>query len=154
MSGFDRTRIGLRPGERGDREYLWWLHRETMRDYVDKTWGWDEAWQRVKFDENFDPLSLRIIEKDGEPIGYISVRRSCEEIFLAGIEIAPEQQNQGVATQLIKVLLGESDLSRLPVKLQVLKVNPARRLYERLGFQCTGETPTHYMMQREPARDD
>src|SRR5678816_4232114 len=154
MPEFDRMRIGLRPGALADREYLWWLHRETMRGYVDKTWGWDEAFQRGRFDENFDPLPLLIIQKDSEPIGYISVRRPGDEIFLAAIEIAPAQQNQGIASQLIQELLDEADRSHLPVKLQVLKVNPARRLYERLGFQCTGETPTHYVMRREPARAD
>ena len=152
MSGLGRLRIHLRPGEHNDREYLWWLHRETMRDYVDQTWGWNEAWQRDNFDRNFDPLSLRIIEKDGDPIGYISVRRSSDGILLAAIEIAPQQQNQGIASQLINELLDEADRSRLPVKLSVLKINPARRLYERLGFQCTGETSTHYLMTRDPAR--
>ena len=151
MSEFDRARISLRPGAAEDREYLWWLHRETMREYVDKTWGWDEAWQRVKFDENFDPLSLLIIERDGAPIGQISVQRPGDQVFLAAIEIAPEHQNQGIASQLINELLSESDQLHLPVKLRVLKVNPARRLYERLRFVCAGETPTHYLMRREPA---
>ena len=31
--------------------------------------------------------------------------------------------------------------------LQVIKVNPARRLYERLGFRAIGETETNYQMQ-------
>jgi hypothetical protein len=44
--------------------------------------------------------------------------------------------------------LHESDQTQLPVKLRVLKVNPARRLYERLGFIHKGETPTHYLMER------
>jgi ribosomal protein S18 acetylase RimI-like enzyme len=123
-----------------------------MQEYVEKTWGWDEGFQRGMFEEDFDPSSLMIIEKDREPIGCISVQRPGNEILLSAIEIAPSQQNQGVASQLIQELLDESDQSHLPVKLQVLKVNPARRLYERLGFQCTGETPTHYVMRREPAR--
>jgi ribosomal protein S18 acetylase RimI-like enzyme len=121
-----------------------------MRDYVDETWGWDEAWQRRRFDENFDPLPLQIIEKDGVPIGYIAVRRPSDEIFLAAIEIAPQHQKQGIGSQLVRELLDEADRSRRPVKLFVLKVNPARRLYERLGFQCTDETPTHFVMKREP----
>jgi ribosomal protein S18 acetylase RimI-like enzyme len=154
MSELNRMQIGLRPGAMEDREYLWRLRCETMREYVEKTWGWDEAWQRRRFDESFDPPSLLIIEKDGEPIGYISVRRTGDEIFLAVIEIAPEHQNQGIASQLIKDLLAESDRSRLPVTLRVLKVNPARRLYERLGFVHAGETPTHYLMRREPAAVD
>ena len=86
------------------------------------------------------------------PIGHLSVRRTDDEIFLAAIAIAPEQQNQGIASQLLQDLLSESDRSHLPVTLQVLKVNPARRLYERLGFAHTGETSTHYLMRRDPAR--
>src|ERR1700733_7560936 len=118
MPEFLRRRIGLRPATLEDREYLWWLHRETMRDYIDKTWGWNEAFQRGLFDENFDPLPLRIIEKESEPIGCISVRRSGDEIFLAAIEIAPARQNLGVASQLIQELLDEADRSHRPVTLQ------------------------------------
>jgi ribosomal protein S18 acetylase RimI-like enzyme len=150
MSESDRMQIGLRPGSAEDREFLWRLHCETMREYVEKTWGWDEAWQRGEFEQNFDPGSLLIVEKEGERIGYMSVRRTGGEIFLAAIEIAPEQQNQGIASRLIGELLSEADQSGVPVRLQVLKINPARRLYERLGFLQTGETPTHYLMTREP----
>lgn len=38
----------------------------------------------------------------------------------------------------------------LPTRLQVLKVNPARSLYERLGFELVEETQTHYVMQFQP----
>ena len=144
-------RIGLRSVTPEDREYLWWLHRETMRDYVDQTWGWDDAWQRSKFDENFDPGPLQMIEANGESVGYIQVRRPGNEIFLVAIEIAPAHQSRGIATQFIRDLLEESDQTRLSVRLFVLKVNPARRLYERLGFRCTSETATHFEMKREPS---
>src|SRR5207248_4890163 len=36
------------------------------------------------------------------------------------------------------------------VGLQVLKVNPARSLYKRLGFLTTGQTATHYLMRATP----
>ncbi len=42
----------------------------------------------------------------------------------------------------------DADLRRLPVRLQVIKGNPARNLYERLGFTVTGETDTHLLMLR------
>jgi ribosomal protein S18 acetylase RimI-like enzyme len=39
----------------------------------------------------------------------------------------------------------------IPIALQVLRSNhPAKRLYERLGFEVTGETETHYLMQARP----
>jgi ribosomal protein S18 acetylase RimI-like enzyme len=121
-----------------------------MRDYVHKTWGWDDKWQRERFDKNFDPAHLQVVEYEVRPIGYTSVRRPGHEIFLAAIEIAPEFQNKGVGTYLIGKLLDDADELNLPVRLLVLKVNPARSLYERLGFDCTGETPTHYVMNRSP----
>jgi ribosomal protein S18 acetylase RimI-like enzyme len=40
----------------------------------------------------------------------------------------------------------------LPAALQVLKTNPAKQLYERLGFQVTGETASHYLMRTTPSR--
>jgi ribosomal protein S18 acetylase RimI-like enzyme len=125
-----------------------------MRDYVHGTWGWDDNWQRERFDKNFDPARLQVVEYEGQPIGSISVKRPGNEIFLAAIEIAPEFQNKGVGTYLVGKLLDDADQLNLPVRLLVLKVNPARRLYERLGFDCTGETPTHYVMKRDPEIPD
>ena len=135
--------ILTRPAVPHDQEFLWRLHRETMRDYVDETWGWNEEWQRARFDENFDPEKLEIVENETGPIGCISVKRLADEILLAAIEIAPERQNRGVGTRIIRELLDECDHKQLPARLFVLKANPARRLYTRLGFQCIEETSTH-----------
>ena len=149
MPALDLALLRLRPATAGDREFLWRLHREAMRDYMDRTWGWDDAWQRARFDENFDTAPLRMVEYGAHTIGYMSVQRSGDEIFLAAIEIAPKFQNQGIGTRLIGNVLDEADRLRLAVRLRVLKVNPARGLYERLGFQCASETSTHFVMMRQ-----
>ena len=150
MPNSDPFKITLRPADVGDREFLWWLHQATMREYVDKTWGWDDNWQRERFDAGFRPTALQIIECGQKTIGYISVERRPDEIFLVSIEIAPEFQSRGIATHLISRLFAEADEAGLPIRLFVLKVNPARRLYERLGFQCVEETTTHYVMKHSP----
>jgi ribosomal protein S18 acetylase RimI-like enzyme len=121
-----------------------------MRDYVDQTWGWNDIQQRQMFDERFNPNALEIIELDHRPIGYIAVERKPEEIFLAAIEIAPEFQNRGVGTKLILDLLRKAEDLRRPLRLSVLKVNRAQNLYRRLGFECSEETKTHYIMRRLP----
>lgn len=140
--------VSLRPATRGDYDFLWWLHCATMKPYVEKTWGWDEQWQAQYFRDRFDPAAREIVEDDGVPIGCISVERREGSIFLAVIKIAPDHQNRGIGTELIRDLLNEADGRGVPVELQVLKVNPARRLYERLGFAVIGETETHYLMRR------
>ena len=139
--------ISLRPATQEDHDFLWWLHCATMRPYVEKTWGWDEQWQAQHFRDRFDPATGEIIEGDGVPIGCISVERQKDRVFLSVIKIAPEYQSRGIGTKLVRALLNEADSRGVPVELQVLKVNPARRLYERLGFAVVGETETHYLMR-------
>ena len=142
--------VSLRPATEDDYDFLWWLHGATMRDYVAAIWGWDEALQVQYFQERFDPARMQIVECAEETIGYISVERRGESIFLGAIEIAPEYQGQGIGTGLIRDLQSEAERQGLPLKLQVLQGNPARRLYERLGFAVTGETETHIMMSWLP----
>jgi ribosomal protein S18 acetylase RimI-like enzyme len=142
--------VSLRPATESDYDFLWWLHGATMRTYVAAIWGWDEAAQRQFFQDRFDPARLEIIESAGEAIGHISVERQREFIFLSAIEVAPEAQSRGIGTRLIRDLQGEAERQCIPLRLQVLQGNPARRLYERLEFAATGETETHIMMIWQP----
>ena len=66
---------------------------------------------------------------------------------MAIIEISPDYQRRGIGTILMHDLLRKAAARGISVTLQVLKVNPARVLYERLGFELTGETGTHYLMR-------
>ena len=143
--------ILLRAASKSDLEFLYRLHQAAMHAYVVKTWGeWDEAWQHKYFAEHFDPDHCEIIVADFKDIGVISVIRAETEIFLKYVELFPEYQRQGIGTKLLQSLCAEAKRKALPLTLQVLKVNPARGLYERLGFLITGETGTHYRMVRKP----
>jgi ribosomal protein S18 acetylase RimI-like enzyme len=148
--GWDRMNVSLRPATENDYDFLWWLHGATMRTYVAAIWGWDEAVQRSYFQDRFDPARLEIIEIAGEARGYISVERHREFIFLGAIEVSPEVQSQGIGTRLIRDLQDEAERQGIPLRLQVLQGNPARHLYERLGFAATEETETHIMMNWLP----
>jgi ribosomal protein S18 acetylase RimI-like enzyme len=141
------TEVSLRPVTQDDCAFLWWLHQATRRPYVDRTWGWDEAWQSQYFQEHFEPTVREIVEADGVAVGSIAVERRKGLIFLVAIEIAPNYQNRGIGTSLIRALLKEAESQGVPVELSVLKVNPARRLYAQLGSAVIRETDMHYIMR-------
>jgi ribosomal protein S18 acetylase RimI-like enzyme len=128
-----------------DFEYLYTLHAQTMRTYIEQTWGkWDEAWQRDYFTRNFNPENRQIILWNGEAVGVLECVPSAEGgIFLSNIQISPQHQGQGIGRQVIEGVLAQGK----PVRLQVFKVNPARHLYERLGFVIVGESDSHYQMR-------
>ena len=138
-------RIDFRQITNNDLEFLWKLHNLALKDYVAQTWDWDEDWQRLDFTEKFNPADGKIIVVVGVDAGFWRTIERETEMLLVSIRILPEFQNRGIGTKIIKNLLNES---KNPVRLQVLKVNPARRLYERLGFKIFDETETHFKMIR------
>lgn len=127
-----------------DFEFLWDLHNTALKNYVSETWGWNEEWQKENFTKNFNSADGEIIVFENKDIGYFWVIEKERETRLASIRLSPESQNKGIGTQIIRNLIAGSSK---PVSLRVLKVNPARKLYERLGFVIKEETKTHYLME-------
>ena len=139
-------RYALRPATAGDYDFIYKVKTTTLREYIAQTWGWNEADQQARFGALFDPAQWQVVQLDGRDIGVLCLEREEGGLFLANIEILPPFQNRGIGTRIIEDILASARRDCLPVRLQVLKVNPARRLYERLGFVVTGETDTHYLM--------
>lgn len=106
-----------------DFEFLWNLHKATMKSYVDETWGWDEKFQREYFSNRFEPANIELII-------YKSAR---------------------IGAAILKRLINASGNRQVSLKLQVLKVNPAKRLYKRFGFKTVDKTETHIIMERSVA---
>ena len=139
--------ISFRPIGDDDFDLLWRVHVAGFREHVEKTWGWDDEVQLGFLRESHRSRAGKIVLIDGIEAGVWHVVEYDDEILLSSIRLLPEFQNRGLGTKLITDLL---DSTPKPVRLQVLKVNPARVLYERLGFEIFEETDTHYKMIRRP----
>jgi ribosomal protein S18 acetylase RimI-like enzyme len=107
----------------------------------------DESWQYQRFHESFVPAAHQIIEESGRPVGCLALEEHPDHVFLARIFLLPEAQGHGIGTRLTRRVCQSAHQRGLPVVLEVLKVNPARRLYERLGFRVVSETDTHFRME-------
>ena len=141
-----------RPATAADRDWLWETKSRCLRRYVEQTYGpWDEDIQRARFDASFEPDEFQVISVGGHDAGFTALRHEPQEVQLFNIMIAPEFQNRGLGASVLRDVLAGARARRVPVRLQVMKVNPARRLYERLGFVVTEETPTHFRMVWKPA---
>jgi ribosomal protein S18 acetylase RimI-like enzyme len=139
--------IELRSANPDDFNFLYQLKKKVLKEYISKTWGWDEKWQKEYFIQNFKPDEIQIITISGKKIGCISILEEDLCFSLSLIELLPENQNKGIGTQLIKELILKANKCKKCVKLQVLKVNyNAQRLYKRLGFSIKEESETHLQM--------
>ncbi|NOX60685.1 MAG: GNAT family N-acetyltransferase [Chloroflexi bacterium] len=144
----------LRPATEADYEFLYRLHAAAIRPSVEAMWGWDETFQREYFRTRWDPAGRRIIVVDDEDVGALILDRREGSLYLALIEIHPNHQNRGVGAAVIRDVLALGRALGLPVKLHVLKTNPAaRRLYQRLGFRVIDSLEDRYVMIANVDRD-
>ena len=138
----------LRQATDEDYDFLYRLHIAAMRHLVAQVWGWEDARQEQFFADHFDPAPCRIVVVGGEDVGGVVVEWGAADAFVANIEILPDYQGCGLGATIMRGVIAEADARTLPVRLRVLKINPARRLYARLGFVVTGETATHCLMTK------
>jgi ribosomal protein S18 acetylase RimI-like enzyme len=139
--------IELRPESEDDREFLARLYRDTRAEEMAQ-WGWPpeqqalflnmqfEA-QRRGFRQSFPNAAGRIVRVGDADAGRMLVAEETLEMHLVDIALLTEYRNRGVGTELLTGLQRECERRRLPLRLQVFAVNPARQLYRRLGFNET-----------------
>ncbi len=105
----------------------------------------DEQEMLARVRSHFD--SGQIIELAGEAIGLLKVVRETGTWTVVQVQMLPAWQNQGVGTRLIAETIADASKVGAEVVLSVLKVNKARRLYERLGFSVISESDSAYTMR-------
>lgn len=107
--------------------------------------------QRRQYDAAYPLAENNVILRDGFLIGRMLVDRRGRDFTLVDIALLPEYRNAGIGTSLIRTLLVEAADASKPVRLHVLKSNPALGLYERLGFSPVADDSMYVEMVCEPA---
>ena len=147
----------LRAATAADHDFVRQLLLTTSKGYVEQTWGWNDQIQQLveqDFERWFNPpASGRIVQVDDRDIGYIKVAKHEDGVLLDMVLLDPTYQNRGLGTALIASVVEEAHARGQAVVLQVLKVNPSKRLYERLGFVVSGELAHHYLMHAYPPQE-
>jgi GNAT superfamily N-acetyltransferase len=133
------TRYETRPAKREDEMFLYACYKQTMLEYVEQTWGWNEEFQRASFIEHLPWQRFQIITIGSIAVGGACISESDSCIDLEMIIIDRRFQRMGIGSDFLTDLLRRARKTQRPVALRVLKVNPARWLYQRLGFVVVGE---------------
>ena len=113
-----------------------------MREYPEQTWGKLIPEPR----NNFRPEIHEIIQCDGDGIGCIALIDQPDALMLEKLYILPSHQNRGIGTFLLRRLIERADAGAQAILLRVLRVNPARQLYERNGFRIDRSSEERYFM--------
>lgn len=152
--------ITLRPAGPSDRDFLLHVYASTREEElrpVDWSAEQKSAFVRMQFEaqdtdyrRNYAAASFDVIEVESEPAGRLYADRRCDEIRIVDITLLPEHRGRGIGTALIRGLLQEAAESGKRLSIHVEKHNPARRLYERLGFREVAEHGVYLLMEAMP----
>lgn len=127
-----------------DEEFLFRLYASTREQEL-LAWGWDETmrqeflkmqWraQQMSYSAHYPHADHRLIFSGEQRAGRIIIFQNGLEMILVDISLLPDFHNQGIGTKMLTALQEEAARTSLPLRLHVLKTNPAARLYERIGF--------------------
>lgn len=142
-------KLERRPAMPGDIPWLLQLRRTTMDPHLAATGASTaEAHHRERLMDRFE--CAQVLLEGGRPVGLLKLCRDGGEWHLVQIQLVPELQGQGIGGALLREVIDEARAANAALKLTVLKANPARMLYERLGFVTEGESEFQYAMRLSP----
>jgi ribosomal protein S18 acetylase RimI-like enzyme len=140
----------LRPLRDDEREWAYALHRAALGEYVEATWGWDDALQRRLFDAALDRTPRDVVEVSGERVGVVAVEERPRELYLGMLELLPAWQGRGIGTLILARLRERAAASDRALCLDVLPVNVrAVAFYERCGLRVVASERTRLAMRVE-----
>jgi ribosomal protein S18 acetylase RimI-like enzyme len=110
---------------------------EIRRPFLDQQF----RFQTTHYTRVYPEADRLLITVDGTPIGRIILSREAEAWCLVDIALVPARRGQGFGTLLMQSIQAAARRARTRcVRLTVDMHNPARRLYERLGFRVEEES--------------
>ena len=104
---------------------------------------------RTYYAQAFPETEYRILDLAGQLVGYEALRVT-HELHLIDIALVPEYRNFGIGTYRMRLLQALATTTNKSVLLSVEVFNPAKRLYERLGFTVIEEEGIYQRMLWRP----
>lgn len=132
-------RIILQAASPADVPFLLKLRKLTMTAHLQRValpTDVEAHYQRIW--SNF--ADARIICEGTESVGLLKLSRVIDGWYVHQIQVLPAHQGKGIGKAVLGAVLDEAAREGVSVSLSVLHGNPARRLYERLGFGLVAET--------------
>jgi GNAT superfamily N-acetyltransferase len=143
------NQIALRPARAEDINFCEELYFAGMERII-RELKLDMAAQAASFHKQWELSQVRIIVFDGTDIGWLQTAKREDSLFITQLFVDGPFQRRGIGTEVVHRVIREAAHARLAVTLDVVKINPALTLYERLGFRVTGGEERKFYMRRDP----
>lgn len=141
--------IALRPALARDFEYCKRVYFTGMNRIIEEL-NLDRGAHAAGFQKDWVQAEVQIIALNGSDVGWLQSTTADDEVFLKQFYVDVPFQQRGIGTQVMNRIIADATRANKAVCLAVVKINPALRLYERLGFYVAHEGDRKFYMKRDP----
>jgi ribosomal protein S18 acetylase RimI-like enzyme len=155
-----REAIRYRPCTSADAPFLRHLYGTTRDDEMrmipwsgeQKSMFLDQQFnaQKQHYEKFYPHCEFLVIELDGKCIGRLYIDRGEGDIEIIDIALLPELRGRGIGRMLLEEILAEGKSTERKVTIYVEHFNPARSLYDRLGFRHVDTNGVYHLMEWGP----
>jgi GNAT superfamily N-acetyltransferase len=122
-----------------------------MGPYLSQAFAdWSEAADRAHHQQWMQDGRAQAIVVEDRLAGSFELVRHEDALWLRRLELDPRLHGSGLGTQILRDVQQEARRQGLRVVLDVFTHNPARRLYDRLGFAEAGREGPSIKMEWRP----
>jgi GNAT superfamily N-acetyltransferase len=154
----ERLGIACRPATDADLPVLAETYFSTRAEEVAQT-GWPvEAQHRFllqqfeaqhrHYRDHYPKAEWLVIERGGAALGRLYIEEWERELRVIDIALLPAARGGGIGGALLEDLIDDAAATGKAVSIHVERMNPAMRLYLRLGFAKVDEHGIYDLMER------
>ncbi len=125
----------LRPSSPSDMAFCWPIYRESMMPLTEAVTQWNEEAQRKLVEHAVGHAGTSILQSEKADAGWLQVEESGHAVQLRHLYLVGPMRNRGLGSAFLVWMKERADRKRKDLVLEVMANNPARRLYDRLGFK-------------------
>jgi ribosomal protein S18 acetylase RimI-like enzyme len=108
--------------------------------------------QDSHYRKHYPEAQFQVVHYQGHPVGRLYVHECADEIRVLDIALLPAWRGLGIGSGLLRDILARAAASSRVVTLHVEHHNPARRLYDRLGFRPVSDESVYLRMEWDASR--
>lgn len=149
--------VRLRPITEADLPLLERVYASTRTEELAQT-DWDDARkdeflafqfraQHAHYTTHYAGAQFLVIERDGAPVGRLYLHWRTGDLRIVDIALLPGARGHGTGEALLRALLDAAVVRGHGASIHVEQMNPAMRLYQRLGFIKAGEHGIYHLME-------
>lgn len=142
----DKLSLTIRRALWEDYQFCHKLAKQNMSHYIKKYWG---GWSPRLYRKGFNPKNTWIVLYNKKRIAFFRTKTKKGSLYFEDMQVSKLMRGKGIGTYLMKLIERKAIKNKIRrIRLTVFKDNPAKRLYDRLGYKVIKDKTTSVLMEK------